>query len=189
MFKFVTVGGAACALLSAAVVAQTDDSAHGKWGMRGQTQTRADVETRVKQQFAALDANRDNVVTAEERTAYREGKRKAMKDRHFAALDSNNDGSISRAEFDAGHAGRSGMRGGKRMHGGRGGGDGAKGFARGDVNGDGKMTQSEMTARALERFDRIDTNKDGTLSPEERRAGWGAMRGERGKHGGGAETL
>jgi hypothetical protein len=191
MLKFVILGGAACALMSAAVVAQSDGPNSDKRGMRGQPQTRAEVEARVKERFAKLDANRDGAVTMEERKEQREETRKAMKDRRFAALDANNDGSISRAEFDAGPAGRAGMRGesrgGKRMQGGRGGRrgmDGAKGFAKADVNSDGKLTQSEMTAQALARFDRLDANKDGTLSVEERRAGWEAMRGRRGKRGG-----
>jgi hypothetical protein len=191
MLKFVILGGAACALMSAAVVAQSDGPSAGKWGMRGQPQTRSDVEARVKERFAKLDANRDGAVTMEERKEQREDVRKAMKDRQFAALDTNKDGSISRAEFDAGPASRAGMRGdgrsGKRMQGGRGGRrgmDGSRGFAKADANSDGKLTQSEMTAQALARFDRLDANKDGTLSVEERRAGWEAMRGRRGKRGG-----
>lgn len=195
MVKFVILGGAACALLSVAVLAQPSGAEADKWGMRGQPQTRSDVEARVKERFADLDANRDGVLTTEERKAQHESKRKAMNDRRFTTLDTNNDGSISRAEFDAGHAGRAGMRGearGKRMHGGQSGPhmrDGSKGFSRADSNHDGKLTQAEMTAQALARFDRLDANKDGTLSVEERRNGWEAMRGRHGKRAGGAETL
>ena len=49
--------------------------------------------------------------------------------------------------------------------------------ARGDANGDGVLTRDEAMAQADARFDRLDTNKDGKLTPDEmqpRRAMGGA---------------
>ncbi|HWK34944.1 hypothetical protein [Sphingomonas sp.] len=47
---------------------------------------------------------------------------------------------------------------------------------RGDANGDGRLTRAEFLAGAEARFARIDTNHDGVLSRDERRAGFRAMR-------------
>jgi hypothetical protein len=45
-----------------------------------------------------------------------------------------------------------------------------QGLTRADANRDGRVTEGEMVAAAQARFDAIDSNRDGTLSPEERRA-------------------
>jgi Ca2+-binding EF-hand superfamily protein len=47
-----------------------------------------------------------------------------------------------------------------------------------DTNTDGRVTLAEAQARPLARFDAVDTNKDGTLSPEERKAAHAAKRAE-----------
>lgn len=39
-----------------------------------------------------------------------------------------------------------------------------------DADGDGRFSLVEMTARALARFDRVDADRDGRLTPEERQA-------------------
>lgn len=41
-----------------------------------------------------------------------------------------------------------------------------------DADKDGRLTEAEVTAAALARFDRLDRNKDGEVSAQERRAGW-----------------
>jgi EF-hand domain pair/EF hand len=173
MFKFVILGCVSVAVLSVPVFAQ-------------QTRSRTEIEARVKQRFAKLDANHDGAVTADEGRAARQERRAEMRSRHFEAMDTNRDGSVSRAEFDgagttiAARRGAGGHRGGA----GRGGHGEMGGHA--DANRDGTVTLSEMTSAALTRFDRLDRNKDGTLTPEERRAGIDAMRGQR---GGGAERF
>lgn len=99
--------------------------------------TRAEVEAKVKERFAMMDANKD--------------------------------GAITRAEFDAGHATlREGRWSGKRlaMTAMRAGGM----FAARDADSDGRVSLAEALARPLARFDRADANKDGTLTPEERKA-------------------
>ena len=37
-----------------------------------------------------------------------------------------------------------------------------------DADSDGSITQAEFASAALARFDRVDANKDGTISAEER---------------------
>ncbi|MEH3159168.1 MAG: hypothetical protein PGN08_09710 [Sphingomonas taxi] len=77
------------------------------------------------------------------------------------------------------------------------------GLMRADANGDGIITRAEMITDAQARFDAMDTNKDGKVTPEERDAAREAMRaqwrggaggrgggfGMRGGGGGGDATL
>ena len=51
-------------------------------------------------------------------------------------------------------------------------------FKKHDTNSDGKVTLDEAKAKALAHFDAMDANRDGTLTPEERRAGHKKMREE-----------
>jgi hypothetical protein len=44
-------------------------------------------------------------------------------------------------------------------------------MARADSNGDKAISQSEFLAAAEARFAKADTNKDGSITPDERRAG------------------
>lgn len=152
----------------------------GHRGMKA-PQTRAAVETMVKEHFAQVDANKDGAVTREETDAFRAKHRAEMRDKRFGMMDANKDGQLSRDEFNAAHMGQGhGMGRGDAHHGGRRGGGMMMGkggmFAAADVNGDGKVTLAEATAKHLERFDRKDANKDGTVTPEEREAAWKAMK-------------
>ena len=123
----------------------------------------------------------------------------------FDRLDANRDGMISREEFGRareireerrvvisgvpGAPGVPGMndehRGNGKMNrkgGGRGmGGGGMMRLA--DLDRDGRVSLQEATTSALQRFDRVDTNRDGRITPEERkqqREQRKAMRGQRG---------
>lgn len=159
-------------------------------------ETRADMEKRVAEGFAALDLDKDGVVTRDEIDKSRDARRAAMRqrmetarresqDRAFAALDKDSNGAISRAEFAAYPPPPPPPRGGgMRMDGpppgdrgpmmmppgagGRGMIDGSW-FDRFDANHDGKLTAAEMQSAALAMFDRADANHDGTISPDERR--------------------
>jgi hypothetical protein len=101
----------------------------------------------------------------------------------FERLDVNRDGSISRAEFDQARSHRQEHRAERRadrgpgagMRGGRRGGPGMRGM-RGErgqrlFGEQGFVTREQMRERALARFDRLDANRDGTLTAAERRQG------------------
>ncbi len=53
------------------------------------------------------------------------------------------------------------------------------GFGKADADGDRSITRAEFVAAALQRFDGMDGNKDGKVTPEERRAAHDRMRAER----------
>ncbi len=146
-----------------------------------QPMTKAEVEARVKERFAKMDANRDGSVTREEIDATRAARRAEMQDRRFGMMDANKDGSISRAEFDSAASARGerrAERGGKRgKRGGRGGPEAM--LARADTNADGRLTLAEMLSRPMARFETSDTNRDGTLTPDERKAARDKMREQR----------
>jgi Ca2+-binding EF-hand superfamily protein len=107
----------------------------------------------------------------------------------FDRLDANKDGSISRDEFTKGHEERMekrieireqrkealkdakpGEKQAYRMHrmGGMG---GSRMIVMADSDHDGKITLAEAEAMALQHFDQMDTNHDGQVTPDERRAG------------------
>ncbi len=138
--------------------------------------TRAQAQTKAEEMFARLDANKDGVVNS----ADREARMKAMRESAFTALDTDKNGQISRDEFmnakQDGKRGKMGMHNGGEMRGhwgkqGRGmkGADGAKNAS---------VTKAQFVSEALTRFDKLDANKDGKVTAEERKAGRDAMRSE-----------
>lgn len=169
--------------------------------MAAKAELRSDVEAHVKERLGKFDTNKDGIVSPEEMRAFADARMKERSDEQFAAMDTNKDGSISRAEFDAYRA--KGREMGdrvvrmERMHGGPdgmmpppppGGPEGGKRVERirmimagrdGTMmaDGDGKgIVIADAVKRALERFDAVDTNKDGVISPEERKASREAWR-------------
>ncbi|MEH3105028.1 MAG: ca2+ sensor protein [Sphingomonas phyllosphaerae] len=105
------------------------------------------------------DGDGNGVVTRDEATA--------DADRRFAAMDTNHDGKLTRDERRAWREQRRGPMP-------RGGGDDARGGRR-----DADQTQAEFRARALKRFDRVDTNHDGRIDANEREAMMLLMRSRR----------
>ena len=114
MKKIVLFGAAAAALIATPTLAQQNRSDFG----RGAGVTRAEVESRTRDQFARTDVNRDGYISQSEAQAVRgraggerradrgqrAERREARSDRReqvFASLDRNRDGSISRSEFFA----------------------------------------------------------------------------------------
>lgn len=95
----------------------------------------------------AMDANSDGVLTRQEFDAARTAQ--------FTRLDANSDGFLSREEMRAQRGER-----GPRGHRGQ--------LARADANNDGNITREEFLARPTAMFDRLDANKDGVISADER---------------------
>lgn len=159
--------------------------------------TRAEVDAKVREHFAKLDANRDGFVTIAEIDA---GKA-AMQDRWqkagighamtvkrgdpnaaFDRIDADKNGTISRDEFAKGRevriekrivrneedAGRPGV---KRMRMQRMGGGmmGGQMLKMADANNDGRVSLAEATAGAMQHFDKVDANRDGRITRDERR--------------------
>ena len=160
--------------------------------------TRAEAEAHAKAMFVKLDVNKDGKLDQADRAARHAEKRAQSFDR----LDANKDGSISKAEWDqadaarqakraewkakrgerAGAPGNGAERHAMRGHHGdkRGGHGGPGGWMKADANGDKAISQAEFVAGALARFDRMDANKDGKVTAEERQAMRQAMRDKRG---------
>lgn len=174
----VLASAAALALAGGAAYAQAPAGAD-----RNADMTRAQVEQRTAAMFERMDANKDDVLDAADREA-----RKAQRGEHraerlqarFDKLDADKDGAISRAEFDTPRErvaknARAGKRFGHRGQ--RMGGFGGRGLFK--ASGDQSMTQAAFTAAALERFDRTDANKDGTVTGAERQDAFKALREQR----------
>ncbi len=165
--------------------------------MDSRVQTRAEVVAKVQKHFAMMDSNHDGAIVADEMQAMgskqhgdrmgRDGNEMAMHDgpmgnpgAMFDRLDTNHDGSISRDEFAQGREmrierkvvindgpGGEGSENHKMMNMHK---MGKHMFKMADANHDGRITLPEMTAAALQRFDRTDTNHDGIVTKEERQA-------------------
>lgn len=165
--SLLALGSAAAALLTIPAIAQ--DAAPGARPMRMLAETtRAQAEQSATAMFARMDVNKDGIVDAADRAARQQAR--------FDRLDTNSDGQLSPAEFatraDRGERGQPGQRASRR--GPRGGGMQMGRLANG-------ATQADFVAGALAMFDRADTNKDGTVTREERRA----ARPQRGNRAGG----
>ncbi len=178
--KTMTLFAATLAALAATAVSAAPPAAPAK---AGQAMTRAQVQQRTAERFAKWDTNRDGRVTQAEFDAARTAQRSERRAERFAGLDTDRNGAISKAEFAAAQGGRDRdgeRRGGRFAH--RGGpGKGMMGGRGGlmalDADKDGAVTLAEAQARPLAMFDRADTNRDGVVTPEERRAAWATVRG------------
>lgn len=182
MRKIVFAGAALAAFAAVPTLAQQGGEDRGRLA---QPQTRAAVAAKVQARFAQTDSDRDGFITRDEVRARGEARRGERRAGLFDRLDSNHDGSISRSEFDARPALRGGERQGMRgqrfgRRGGRGGmmgGLGGRAFEAMDLDHDGRVALAEANRAAIERFDRLDSNRDGTISPEERQSAREAFRG------------
>lgn len=172
----------------AAIIAPVPASAQGPAAVET---TRAQAETRADSRFDRIDLNKDGVLDAEDRQTRHRAR--------FDAMDSNGNGAISFDEFEAlrgkaqekladAGAKRGENRRGAGRSGARRGGVGRGGFGQhqmarlADANSDGKVSKQEFRTLAMQRFERADTDNDGTISVEERRSRKGGMRGM-GRHG------
>lgn len=159
----------------------------------GSPTTRAEVEVSVKDRLGKFDANKDGTVSSDEMRAYADARMAKRADEQFAAMDADKNGSVSRAEYDAwskargdrmvrvermtppvppkpGAApspdGKPVFREMRMMMKDRHGGPHIMAMSSGGSG----IVIADAVKKALERFDEMDTNKDGTISPEERKA-------------------
>jgi Ca2+-binding EF-hand superfamily protein len=165
--------GIGVAAIASVAIAQPGPPPEG----RGRDTTRQEVIERTEARFDRLDENRDGRVTPEEARAARDRARSERAERMFDRLDANDDGSISRDEMREGQ----GRRGGGMRMGRRGGPEGPGGRMRGmrAFGEQGFITRDQMRERALARFDRLDGNRDGTVTMAERQAAREARRERR----------
>ena len=129
-----------------------------------QTVTRAAPSTDLDTDYADMDGDKDGKVTAAEINTRlvksAEAKVEALRkerDGAFAKLDTNSDGTISKAEFDE----RAKLPTIKDP-------DAQPFLAQFDSDKDGAISKDEFRAPTLANFDRLDKDKDGTLTQAER---------------------
>ena len=200
----ISVIALACAGGALAAVAETPPAppmgaeAMGPQGMgMGRVVTRDQAKMGAEALFAHMDLTRDGKIDAADHAAHI-GKQ-------FDKLDTNHDGMISRDEFLSAHPlpgagmkgmdkpgmGEHGMGGpgmGEHGMGGPGRGEGAMmlGMAilhEADPQHTGVVTHEAFINAALAMFDKMDTNHDGKVTPEERRAAHQMMMGGHGGPG------
>ena len=184
MTRYFLIGAAAAAIAgTGAALAQTAPTQTPHRGHMMKTETRADVQARIAQYFAKVDANHDGFVTkaeADAAMAQRQAKFQQRAEKRaerfdpaaiFSRLDANHDGQVTKAEADAAHQARMAQRDARGDH----------MFDRADANHDGVITKAEFDAAAgrmharMEHaglhggfagrmFETADVNKDGKLS-------------------------
>jgi len=185
--KFTLIAGALLAT-SGVAVAQPGE---GRRGPAAEV-TREQAVERADRQFARLDADSDGRVTVAEarqgmqgrmerrearRAERRAGRQGERGNRRFERMDTDRNGQISPAELaqhraqraerraQRGERGQRGMRGGNRVE--------------QMLGPDGVITRDEFRARALQRFERLDANRDGRVTVAERREVRQRLRAER----------
>lgn len=154
--------------------------------------TRAEATAHAEAMFARMDVNGDGRLSPEDREAGRERRAGEM----FTRMDTDGNGSISRSEWDG--AGelrearraqreerRAGAGDGPQARGERG--RGYQGHRRGrmgmalmaqaDRDGDRTVSRAEFLEASAQRFARMDTNGDGSVTAEERTAARPQRRG------------
>jgi Ca2+-binding EF-hand superfamily protein len=201
MTKTLILGAAIALALSGAAAAQ--DRPAGRLDANADRQVSlAEMQAAAAERFARSDINRDGQLTAEERRAARQtvraerqgGRAERMAavfsrrdaDRNgvlsqaetprrlqanFAALDADQDGGLSLAELQARRQVMTRQDRPKLSPEAR----AARAARR--TGGDGVVTRAEMQARVSERFARLDADRNGFVTREERRAARAARRG------------
>jgi Ca2+-binding EF-hand superfamily protein len=127
--------------------------------------TKAGVDAQVRASFARLDVNKDGFVDRAEAdraqsaaVTARQTRFRQTRATQFAQLDTNKDGSISRQEFESVGAPQ-GPAAGKNAW-----------MELNDIDRNGRVALAEAVAKATNNFDRLDSNKDGTITAAELRA-------------------
>lgn len=177
--------GAGLLLAATAVGAQVAPVAPA--APRDGIQTRSEVVQRARSMFARVDTNRDGFITQAEGQAVRGQMRQRMAGQRlnraadparraqlFDRLDTNRDNMVSRDEWTRAE-GLRGQRGAENRRGGNGGQRmamrgriGGAMLRAADANRDQRISLVEAETAALQRFDRVDLNRDGRVTREER---------------------
>ncbi len=146
---------AALALAAVPAAAQVAGANAGQPDLRERAAetTRAQAEARAAAMFDRIDTNRDGVIDEAERAAAREAAQARMAER----------GAARRAQMEQRRT-KMGERRAKMAEG---------------RQAEAPTTRDAAIARALERFDRMDANKDGVVTADERRAARAARMGGR----------
>lgn len=169
MFRFLTVRRTAAIILSTAILTPhfavaAQSGAAPSAAQAPQPVTRTALSSQLDASFSRLDSNADKSLSTAEidaaqkrQIAEAQGVITKRIDAEFAKLDSNKDGQLSMTEFRAAAPTPKSA-------------PPADLLGQFDKNKDGKVTQDEFRAVPLANFDRIDTNKDGTISEAEKSA-------------------
>lgn len=158
-------GIAMLAVFASPVAAMTQaGTAQSGSSATAQPLTRARLSAQLDSNFKAVDSNGDKTLsaaeieTAQARTIAQAQATIAKRiEAEFARLDANKDGQLSMAEMKAGAPTPRAT-------------PAAELLGQLDRNKDGKATLDEYRATPLANFDRLDTNKDGTISAAEQSA-------------------
>jgi Ca2+-binding EF-hand superfamily protein len=152
--RFLIIGGAAAMALASAAVAQNQNGP--------KPMTRADYVRNVDTQFNAADTNHDGSISRAELVAQQQrdlerAKSTVTKDwtSKFNQLDTNHDGKLSLAEFLAGAPGLKAAQTPEQM------------LSIFDANHDGKISADEFRNVRMGAFNKVDTNHDGIITPQE----------------------
>lgn len=173
MTRTFVLGGVAALALAGAVAATAVAQTPAPQAQHRAARADLDQDGRISQaefverrltRLTAMDADRNGAVAREERQAARQTRRAERAGAAFDRLDADKDGSISRAEFEARRASARPMRPAR-------------------ANAQPRPVDIEQVrARTTEAFARLDADRDGYLTREERRAGAGMMRAHRREH-------
>jgi len=154
---------ASLAIFAPPVAAATQSGATSN-AATAQPVTKSALSSQLDASFKRLDSNSDkSLTTAEIDAAQKRQMAEAQNsiakrlEAEFAKLDGNKDGQLSLAEFKAAAPTPKVA-------------TPAELLGQFDKNKDGKVTQDEFRSVPLANFDRIDTNKDGTISDAEKSA-------------------
>ena len=166
-YRFLTLAALTIAAAPAMAAAQTAAPRPGAAAPAAQpTPNRATLLRNLDNNFKLIDSNGDGTLVAGELAAaelksqvQRQNALRAQVETRFTQLDTNKDGQLSKAEFMVVAPNRAPTAG-----------NGQNLLTPLDKNRDSKVSLDEYRAPILVRFDQMDSNKDGQLSPAERQA-------------------
>jgi len=169
---FLAALAATTAMVGVAATAQAPERGPSQRAPERAELTRAQAQERAVRVFDRIDANKDGQLDQADRAARQRAR--------FDRLDTDSDGAISFEEFSAVREARTEARTqaraeqrnrpGAERRVARAPRPGRLAMALRTGDGDRVISRDEFTSRALARFDRLDADKDGTVTAEERQA-------------------